>query len=195
MDRSIADSPRPLLVEPPARPPWILRPALWIAAKIAKKDTLPARILAHFTKGAIGAGVLEACAPSAADLDARSLAAARVAASVVAGCPFCVDMNAATWQRVGLSPDELQAILALEMNAIDALSPRESTAVRFAIALSKTPVVIDDALDDALRERFTERERVVLAEAIAMVNFWSRFNQAMGVGSAGFFDERACRVR
>ncbi len=67
--------------------------------------------------------------------------------------------------------------------------------MRFAIALSKTPVVIDDALDDALRERFTERERVVLAEAIAMVNFWSRFNQAMGVGSAGFFDARACRVR
>jgi AhpD family alkylhydroperoxidase len=189
-----AEPPRRLLVEPLARPPWLLRPALWIAAKIAKKDTLPARILAHFTKGAIGAGVIEACAPSAADLDARSLAAARVAASVVAGCPFCVDMNAATWRRAGLLPGELQAILALDMSAIDALSARESAAVRFAIALSQTPVAVDEALDRALRAHFSERERVVLAEAIALVNFWSRFNQAMGVGSAGFFDERACRV-
>lgn len=186
---------RPLLVEPCARPPWILRPALWLAAKIAKKDTLPARILAHFTKGAVGAAVVEACAPSASDLDARSLAAARVAASVVAGCPFCVDMNAATWQRAGLLPHELQGIMALDEAVIAALSPRESAAVRFAIGLSRTPIALDDALTESLRAHFTERERVVLAEAIALVNFWSKFNQAMGVGSAGFFDESACRVR
>jgi hypothetical protein len=26
------------------------------------------------------------------------------------------------------------------------------------------------------------------------VNFWSRFNQGLGVPAAGFFDERACAV-
>jgi AhpD family alkylhydroperoxidase len=185
---------RALLVEPCARPSWLLRPALWLAAKIAKKDTVPARILAHFTKGAVGAAVVEACAPSASDLDARSLAAARIAASVVAGCPFCVDMNAATWRRAGLLRHELQGIMALDEAVIAALSPRESAAVRFAIGLSRTPIALDDALTAALRELFSERERVMLAEAIALVNFWARFNQAMGVGSAGFFDERACRV-
>ena len=74
-----------LLVDPPARPPWLLRPALWLAARVAKNDTLPAQLLAHFTKGAIGAGVLEALAPSASDLDARVLAMARLAASAVSG--------------------------------------------------------------------------------------------------------------
>ncbi|MFO0563791.1 MAG: carboxymuconolactone decarboxylase family protein [Polyangiales bacterium] len=185
---------RALLVEPCAKPSWLLRPALWLAAKIAKKDTAPARILAHFTKGALGAAVIEACAPSASDLDGRSLAFARIAASVVAGCPFCVDMNAATWRRAGISPLELQGVMALDERVIDSLSARESTAVRFAIALSRTPVTVDEALATSLRERFSERERVALAEAIALVNFWSRFNQAMGVGSAGFFDESACRI-
>lgn len=191
----MTNSQRTLLVQPPARPSWVLRPALWLAAKIAKKDTLPARVLAHFTKGAVGAGVLELCAPSAADLDARSLAAARIAASAVSGCPFCIDMNAATWTRAGLLPEELQAILALDERGIDALSPRETAAVRFAIALSRTPIEVSASLDQSLRALFSERERVVLAEAIALVNFWARFNQAMGIGSAGFFDERACAVR
>jgi alkylhydroperoxidase family enzyme len=47
----------------------------------------------------------------------------------------------------------------------------------------------------ALKEHFSAREIVVLATTIAQVNFWSRFNQGLGVPAAGFFDETACPVR
>lgn len=185
-------APSHLLVDPPARPPLALRPALWLAAKLAKKNTIPAQILSRYSKGAIGAAVLELCAPSASDLDARSLAIARITASAVAGCPFCIDMNAATWARAGLHRHELDALLSLDEPALRSMGAREHTAARFAIALSKTPIHVEDSLRDALRTHFDDRERVVLADAIALVNFWARFNQAMGVSSAGFFDDSQC---
>jgi hypothetical protein len=41
---------------------------------------------------------------------------------------------------------------------------------------------------------FSPKEVVVLAVAIAQVNFWTRFNQGLEVPAAGFFDESVCRL-
>jgi AhpD family alkylhydroperoxidase len=184
------------VVSPPRRIPLRLRPAVWLAERITGKEALPARLLTHFGKAAIGAGVLEAAAASGSDMDekdgARVLAITRIVASAVAGCPFCVDMNAATWKRAGLSPAEVRGLLASDDGAIAALEPRAGTAARYAAALSRTPVVVAPDLVTALRASFSEREIVVLATTIAQVNFWSRFNQGLGVPAAGFFDESAC---
>jgi AhpD family alkylhydroperoxidase len=188
-----------LVVHPPERVPLLLRPALFVAEKITGKEALPGRLLAHFPKGAIGAGIFEAAAATGSDMDqsdgARVLAVARIVSSAVAGCPFCVDMNAATWKRVGLTPGELRSLLADHATAIADLDARSAIAGRYAAALSATPIVLDEALLVALKEHFSAREIVVLATTIAQVNFWSRFNQGLGVPAAGFFDETACPVR
>ena len=182
-------------VLPPERPPWCLRPLLWLTRRLTGKDPLPARLLAWAPKLALGAGLFEALSPGApADLDGRSLAAARVVASAVAGCPFCLDTNAAAWKRAGLSADELGALLALDAARWPALGAREVLAARFARALSRTPVVVDEALRRELAAAFSPREVVTLASAVAQVNYWSRFNQGLGVPAAGFFDEPACRL-
>ncbi|MFO0592880.1 MAG: carboxymuconolactone decarboxylase family protein [Polyangiaceae bacterium] len=128
------------------------------------------------------------------DLEARTLAVARIVASAVAGCPFCIDMNAATWKRAGLSPEELDCLLDVDEGAWAGLGARECAAARYAKALSRTPVSLDEALSAEMRERFSPKEIVVLAATIAQVNYWSRFNQGLGVPAAGFFDESACRV-
>lgn len=176
-----------LLVEPPRHPPWYLRPFLWITRRMAGKDPVPARLLAWFPKGALGVGVFEVTAAGAPrDLDGRTLAVARIVSSAVAGCPFCLDMNAATYQRAGLSVDELRAAASLEASRWALLGARESAAARYARALSLTPVELDDALAAELKATFSPRELVVLAATIAQVNFWSRFNQGLGVPSAGF---------
>jgi AhpD family alkylhydroperoxidase len=176
-----------VLVEAPRRPPWYLAPFLWLTRTMTGKDPLPARLLTWFPKGAIGAGVFEVTAAGApTDLDGRTLAVARIVSSAVAGCPFCLDMNAATYQRAGLSLADLQAAASLDANRWNALGPRESTAARYARALSMTPVELDEALAAELKATFDSRELVVLASTIAQVNFWSRFNQGLGVPSAGF---------
>jgi AhpD family alkylhydroperoxidase len=184
-----------LVVAPPVRAPWLLRPLLWIAKRLTGKEPLPGRLLAWFPKGAVGVGVFEALAAGApGDLDGRSLAAARIVASAVAGCPFCLDMNAATFSRAGLTVAELEALVELRREAWAGLGERPALAARYAEALSVTPVVVTGELAAALGRVFSPREIVVLATTIAQVNFWSRFNQGLGVPSAGFFDESVCRL-
>jgi AhpD family alkylhydroperoxidase len=165
---------------------------LWLTRRITGKDPLPARLLTHFPKGAVGAGVFELTAAGGADLDARCLAVARIVASVVAGCPFCVDMNAATWKRAGLRAEELPVLFGEGDFAL--LGAREAVTARYAKALSSTPVVLEAELIRQLHQHFTPRELVVLATTIAQVNFWTRFNQGLGVPAAGFFDESVCRL-
>jgi AhpD family alkylhydroperoxidase len=166
---------------------------LWLTRRITGKDPLPARLLTYFPRGAVGAGLFELTAAGApGDLDGRCLAVARIVASAVSGCPFCVDMNAATWQRAGLKAGELAVLFEGTTDAYAALGPREAVAARYAAALSLTPVVLGDELVAALASHFTPREVVVLATTIAQVNYWTRFNQGLGVPAAGFFDERAC---
>jgi alkylhydroperoxidase family enzyme len=186
-------SPFEALVAPPRRIPWLLRPALWLARRLAGREPTPGLLLAHSTKAALGIGIFEALAPKGPrDLERRALATARIVASVVGGCPFCTDMNAATWHVAGLSAAELRGLLLGEL--VDTLSMREKVAARYARALSLTPVRVDAALARDLREHFIEKERVILAVTIAQVNFWTRLNQGLGVKAVGFFDPSTCVV-
>lgn len=173
------------------RVPWLLRPLLWATRWVTGKDPLPARLLTLFPRAAVSVGVFEAFTAGPRDLDARVLAVARVTASLVGGCPFCLDMNAGAWQRNGLRAEELPALFAGDLSG---LSPREATAGRYARALSLTPVELDEPLRVALVTHFTPRERVVLAHTIAQVNYWTRFNQGLEVPAAGFFDESVCAL-
>lgn len=179
----------------PTHVPWYLRPMLWLTRRVTGKDPLPARLLAWFPKGAVGAGLFELTAAGApGDLDGRTLAVARIVASAVSGCPFCVDMNAATWRRAGLRVEELGALFGDDEGAWEALGPREAAAARYARALSLTPVLLSPALLAELRARFSPRELVVLATTVAQVNYWTRFNQGLGVPAAGFYDQSACAL-
>jgi alkylhydroperoxidase family enzyme len=173
-----------------------------LARRLTGKDPLPARLLAWFPKGALGAGLFEATAAGGGDLDARSghgdgdrvLAIARIVASATSGCPFCLDMNAATWARTGLPPAGLQGLVAFDEDVVGALDPRARAAARYARALSLTPVVVPPALVAELLAAFSPGEVVVLATTIAQVGYWSRFNQGLGVPAAGFFDTSVCAL-
>lgn len=177
---------------PPTR--W-LRPLVWLAERIAGGPLPPARLLAMSPRQALGAGILELTAASAPrDLDPRSLAAARIIASLTAGCPFCLDMNAATWRRAKLSADDLSALLSADPLRWEALGAREAAAARYAHALSLTPAHVSPALQAELRDLFSPREIVVLAATIAQVNMWSRFGEGLGVPPLGMAAAAQCPV-
>ncbi|MGC4113774.1 MAG: carboxymuconolactone decarboxylase family protein [Myxococcales bacterium] len=172
--------------------PWYLRPLLWLTRRITGKDPLPARMLTYSPKAALGAGVFEACAATGGkDLEARTLAVARIVASLTAGCPFCLDMNAATWERAGLTVDELRLLLVPDAD-LTALGAREAVAARYARSLSRTPAHVDADLVRELGALFEPREIVVLATTIAQVNYWSRFCEGLGIPPAGFHDASVC---
>ncbi len=174
---------------------WYLRLGLWWARRVAGKEPLAGRLLAHAPRAALTAGIFElGAAHGPRDLGRRELAVARLVASAVSGCAFCIDMNAAGYRDAGLTRDELATLIGVDSGEWAALGEREHAAALFAERLSSTPVEVSPELQLILRRRFSDREIVVLAATIAQVNYWARLNNGLGVPSAGFFDERACAL-
>jgi alkylhydroperoxidase family enzyme len=63
---------------------------------------------------------------------------------------------------------------------------RERLALEVAERMTITGQRVDDALFERLRERFSEAEAVELAATVALENFRSRLNVALGVEAQGF---------
>jgi alkylhydroperoxidase family enzyme len=107
--------------------------------------------------------------------------------SVKASCPFCIDMNAQEYAKLKITKQEIEAMQGLaNMDDVDSLSDQEKWALKYAIALTKTPVEIPQVLLNGVLEAFTERELVILVTTVAQVNFWARLIQGVGVPPAGF---------
>ncbi len=67
-----------------------------------------------------------------------------------------------------------------------AFSDLERVALEYAERMTHTGQKVDDALFARLREHFSEPQVVELTAAIALENFRSKFNPALGVASQGF---------
>lgn len=66
--------------------------------------------------------------------------------------------------------------------------------LRYADALTRTPVEVPDALFAALRTRLAPAQLVELTSAIAWENYRARFDHAFGIESAGFEAGAACAL-
>ena len=87
-------------------------------------------------------------------------------------------------RREGLTDEKLAALADPENSP--ALTPLEKLAVRYAEAMTVTPVVVPDELFAALKQQLTPAQLVELTAAIAWENHRARFNHAFGLESEGF---------
>jgi alkylhydroperoxidase family enzyme len=67
-----------------------------------------------------------------------------------------------------------------------AFSQLERVALEYAERMTYTGQKVDDALFARLKDHFSEPQIVELTAAIALENFRSKFNPALGVESQGF---------
>ena len=67
-----------------------------------------------------------------------------------------------------------------------AFSHSERVALEYAERMTYTGQKVDDALFGRLKEHFSEPQIVELTAVIALENFRSKFNPALGVESQGF---------
>lgn len=65
-------------------------------------------------------------------------------------------------------------------------SEAERLALEYAERITYTDRKVDDALVDQLKTHFSEAQIVELTAAIAMENFRSKFNPALGIEAQGF---------
>lgn len=180
-------------IDPPSRTPLALRFGTWVAERKTGKPMLVARILGWYPKAALGAGVMESLvAHKEGRATERLLTLLRIQVSFMASCPFCIDMNSAEYAASGISDAEIEVLQQRsDLEGAVSLSHEEKLALRYARALTATPVRIEPRLLRDLLATFSERELVVLASTIAQVNFWTRMVQGLGVPPAGFSESCA----
>lgn len=65
-------------------------------------------------------------------------------------------------------------------------SEAERLALEYAERITYTDRKVDDALVDQLKKHYSDAQIVELTAAIAMENFRSKFNPALGIEAQGF---------
>jgi len=75
-----------------------------------------------------------------------------------------------------------------------AFSELERLVLRYAVAMTETPVDVPDELFAGLRQHLSPQQMVELTSAIAWENFRARFNHAFGIEAEGFTQGAVCAV-
>jgi alkylhydroperoxidase family enzyme len=86
--------------------------------------------------------------------------------------------------RAGASEEKVLAIERFEASPL--YGEPERAALAFAEAMTITGRGVDEALFARVRAHFSEAQVVELAAAVALENFRSKFNTALGIEAQGF---------
>lgn len=179
-------------IQPPKKLPLFIRLGAFISKKVVKKDLMIPKILAWYPKTAFSSGILESLvAHDDKEINKRLLKIIRVQVSIMAACPFCIDMNSFEYEEAGLTRDEIDALKNHDYN-YHSFSEQEKVLIEYVHCVTSTPVIISEELVNKLHNHFSERGIVIIASTIAQVNYWARLIRGLGIPVAGFTD--VCKI-
>ena len=95
-------------------------------------------------------------------------------------------------QEMGIPEEKLHALLDYQRSPL--LSEQEVLVLRYAEAMSQTPVQVPDELFAALRAHYTERQLVELTLLISWEHCVSRSNRALGIEADAVSGKGYCLV-
>lgn len=168
--------------------PWYVRLFLANQRRRYGKELEPARLWARTPKVFAGLSLLYGALDrqsSPIDAGLRSLLTVRV--SQINWCAFCVDINAATGLKRGVSEEQFAALDQFETSSL--FDNRQKAALAYAEAITRTDVGVDDQLMVRVKAFFNDDAVIELTAIIAFQNMSSKFNAALDVAPQGF-----CRV-
>jgi alkylhydroperoxidase family enzyme len=93
-------------------------------------------------------------------------------------------------RRQGISEQQLLDLAHFETSP--AFSELERLVLRYAVAMTETPVEVPDELFAELRRHFSPQQLVELTSAIAWENYRTRFDHAFGIEAEGFSAGAVC---
>jgi alkylhydroperoxidase family enzyme len=124
----------------------------------------------------------------AADESLKSFAHMAVAAQV--GCSWCLDYGYFEAQNQNL--DMAKASQVPRWRESDVFTPLERDVMEYAEAMTNTPPTVTDELSARLLDRLGPAAMIELTVFIALSNFSTRSNTALGIESQGF--SSACEI-
>jgi alkylhydroperoxidase family enzyme len=116
------------------------------------------------------------------DPNLKSFAHMAVASQV--GCSFCLDLGYFQAHNDGL--DVAKAREVPRWHESDVFTPLERDVLTYAEAMTQTPPTVTDELSARLLEALGPAAMVELTELIALANFMTRGNVALGISSQEF---------
>ena len=115
---------------------------------------------------------------------------ARMLAALQVNCPWCIDIGALESRKIDIPVAKLRALLDYERSAL--FTQEEIIVLRYAEAMTQTPLRVPDDLFDALKASYSERQIVELTFLIAWENCVARFNHALGIEADGVSGDASC---
>jgi AhpD family alkylhydroperoxidase len=165
--------------------PWYVRLFFWNQKRRYGAILEPARLWGRtpkvFAALALLYGALDRRA-SPIEPALRTLVTVRV--SQINWCSFCVDVNAATALKRGISEAKLLTIAAFAESPL--FSMREKAALTYAESVTYTDRSVSAQEFDGLREHFSDDAIIELTALISFQNLSSKFNAALQVPPQGF---------
>ena len=95
-------------------------------------------------------------------------------------------------RKQGISEQQVLDLDEFEMSP--AFSELERLVLRYAVAMTATPVDVPEPLFAELRKHFSPKQMVELTSAIAWENYRARFDHAFGIESEGFSAGAVCAL-
>lgn len=93
-------------------------------------------------------------------------------------------------RTAGVTEAQLMALPDFENST--AFNEVEKLVLRYAVAMTATPVEVSEELFEALRRHFDEKQLVELTSGIAWENYRARFNHAFCIEAEGFYRGALC---
>ncbi|MEU1312260.1 carboxymuconolactone decarboxylase family protein [Streptomyces cinnamoneus] len=183
MARISLDPPRTLLT----------RLAAWYSKRAYGKVIDPLLALAHNRRVLMTDSRFEMSLARWNKLDPGLKNLAELASAAAIGCSWCMDFGYWASRRHGTPHEKLQDVPRWRES--DVYTPLERDVMEYAEAMTATPPTVDDELADRLRGRLGEAAFVELTAMVAVENFRSRLNAALGLSSQGFKDTCDVPVR
>ena len=89
-----------------------------------------------------------------------------------------------------MTEEQLHAISDYRNSA--AFDDREKAVLDYAVAMTRTPVDVEDELYERMSCHFSEKQLIELTAIIAQENFRARFNRPFKVEPVGFSEGAFC---
>lgn len=181
----------------PALAPKDAGPIIKIGYRMARKQVgevpEPFAVLAHHRKLFMLAARHEMAlqkAMHAAPPALVELAVYRTAWTV--GCSWCVDFGTMLQRLDGLDIDRLKEIGEFETS--DKFTDAEREVIRYADAMTATPMTVTDEQVASLVEKYGNEGVLELTYQISVENQRARMNHALDITEQGFGTGDSCRV-
>ncbi|GAA2826820.1 carboxymuconolactone decarboxylase family protein [Kribbella solani] len=163
----------------------------WISRRRFRKVPDPVKVALHHRPVLLSTALLEGTAGNWKALDPGLKALSVMVASAQIGCSWCMDFGYWEFHHQGVDPVKLRDVPRWRDS--DVYTDLERAVMDYTEAMTATPPEVTDEQVERLRRDLSEKEFVELTAMVALENFRSRVNAAVGLTSQGF--KEYCELR